>query len=56
VVIEIEKIMIKEIIEFLKAWVKGDDAELNIEKEWSYTWWEVAAILFIIGLIIYWIC
>lgn len=47
--------MINQLIGYLKAWIKGEDAELHIDKEWSFTWWELGAILVIIGLIVYWI-
>jgi len=48
--------MIKQILGYLKAWINNEDAELHIDKEWSFTWFEVAAILVIIGLVVYLIC
>jgi hypothetical protein len=45
--------MVKEIIHFVKAWLKGEPAELTLKGEIEFTWWEVAAILIVIGLIIW---
>ena len=47
--------MIKQILGYLKAWARGDDAELHIDKTWSFTWWEAGAMLVIVGLVVYWI-
>ena len=41
---------------YLKAWINGDEAELNIDETWHFGWAEVAAIAVIIGLIIYLVC
>lgn len=43
--------MIKQIIDFIKAYSRGDEANLNLVFE--FTWWEVAAIVVIIGLLIW---
>jgi hypothetical protein len=48
---QIYKIMIKQVINFIKAYSKGEEADLHLVFE--FTWWEVAAILIIIGLIIW---
>ncbi len=45
--------MIKQIINFLKAYANGEQADLDLTIQ--FTWWEVGAILIIIGLIIRWI-
>lgn len=45
--------MIKELIEYLKAWISGEETELHIDKTWTFRWWEVAAIIVIVGLVIY---
>lgn len=47
--------MINQIIGYLKAWIKGEDAELHVDKTWHFAWWELGAIFVIIGLIAYWI-
>lgn len=47
--------MIKEILTYLKAWVKGDDAELNIDETWHFSWWELVPIIMIISLVVFWI-
>lgn len=47
--------MIKDIWHYFKAWLKGEPAELQLEGEISFAWWEVFLILVIIGLIVYWI-
>jgi len=46
--------MIKQLVAFIKAYIRCDAAELKFAVELS--WWEVAAILVIIGLVIYLIC
>jgi hypothetical protein len=46
--------MIKRIVEFVRAYIRGDEATLKGEIVLS--WWEVGAILIIIGLVIYLIC
>jgi len=43
--------MIKQLVAFVKAFIRGDEA--NIEFELEFTWWEVAAIVVIIGWVIY---
>lgn len=48
--------MVKEIFHYVRAWVKGEPAELNLEGEIEVAWWEAGAILIIIGLVIYLIC
>jgi hypothetical protein len=48
--------MVKEIFNYVRCWLKGEPAELTIAGEIEVGWWEVGAILIIIGLIIYWIC
>jgi len=45
--------MLKQILSYIKAWISGEEAELNIDKTWSLAWWEVGAILIIICLIIW---
>ncbi|EDM35214.1 hypothetical protein PBAL39_17071 [Pedobacter sp. BAL39] len=48
--------MIKELIGYVKAWIKGEEAELHVDKTWSFGWWEIIPLVAIVGLIIYWIC
>lgn len=45
--------MLKQIWGYLKAWSRGEDAELHIDKTWHFSWWEVGAIVVIIGLLIW---
>jgi hypothetical protein len=40
--------MIKQLIKFLRNYANGEEAEVDV----FVTWWEFAAILIIIGLII----
>lgn len=47
--------MIKQVFGYLRAWIRGEDAELHIDKTWHLSWLELAAIVVIIGLVIYWI-
>lgn len=47
--------MIKQIFGYLKAWINGEEAELHIDQTYSFGWWELGAILIIIGLIVNWI-
>ena len=47
--------MMKRIWMYLKAWVNGEDAELDIDKTFSFSWWEMVPIVIIVGIIIYWI-
>jgi hypothetical protein len=43
--------MIKQIVAFVKALVRGDEG--NFEFELTLAWWEVGAIVIILGLITY---
>jgi len=45
--------MIKQIFGYLKASINGEDAELQIDKMWHFGWAEIAAIVVIVGLIVY---
>jgi hypothetical protein len=47
--------MFKQFFGYLKAWIRGEEAELHIDKTWHFAWWELIPILGIIGLIIYWV-
>jgi len=42
-----------QLFAYLKAWFRGEDAELHVDKTWHFGWGEVIAITVIIGLIIY---
>lgn len=46
--------MIRQLINFFRAYIKGDEAELHLTAE--FTWWEVGAIIVIAGLFIYLLC
>ena len=45
--------MFKQIAQFIRAYLKGDEAELNINRTFVFAWWEVALIVFIIIWAIY---
>jgi hypothetical protein len=45
--------MFKKIRSYFKAWINGD--EVTIDGSVEFTWWEVGAIVVIIGLLIRWI-
>lgn len=46
--------MLEQIFEYLKAWINGEEAELHVYKTWSFGWWELGAMLIIIGLMVNW--
>lgn len=41
-----------QFIGFLKAWIRGEGAELHIDKTLHFGWGEVGAILIIFSLVI----
>jgi len=47
--------MIKQIINFVKAWVRNDEAELNVEFEIKVTWVDLGITigLVILGVILW---
>jgi len=48
--------MIKQIVAYLSAWVRGEDAELHIDTIIHISWAELAIIMGVIGYLIYHIC
>jgi hypothetical protein len=48
--------MLKRILDYIRAWSRGEDAELHIDETLHVSWWEVGAIAIIIGLVLFIIC
>lgn len=47
--------MLRKIVNYLKAWLKGEDADLKIDVTWTFAWWEVFMILSIMLALLFWI-
>jgi len=48
--------MINQLLGYLNAWVRGENAELHIDTTFHFSWVEVAVISGIIGYTVYLIC